>query len=30
MVLLDAAKSHYYDAALADFEATVASAHLES
>ena len=28
MVLLDAAKSHYYDAALADFEATVTSARL--
>jgi hypothetical protein len=28
LVLLDAAKSHYYDAALADFEATVASARL--
>lgn len=28
MVLLDAAKSHYYDAALPDFEATVASARL--
>jgi len=29
MVLLDAAKSHYYDAVLPDFEATVGSAHLE-
>lgn len=28
MVLLDAAKSHYYDAALPDFEATVISARL--
>jgi len=28
MVLLDAAKSHYYDAALPDFEATVTSARL--
>ena len=28
MVLLDAAKSHYFDAALPDFEATVASARL--
>jgi hypothetical protein len=28
MVLLDAAKSHYYDAALPDFEAVVASARL--
>jgi len=30
MVLLDAAKSHYYDAALPDFEATVSSARLTS
>ena len=30
MVLLDAAKSHYYDAALPDFEALVASAALRA
>jgi hypothetical protein len=30
MVLLDAAKSHYYDAALPDFEAVVASAQLRA
>jgi hypothetical protein len=29
MILLDAAKSHYYDAALPDFEAVVASAQLK-
>ncbi len=30
MIILDAAKSHYYDAALPDFEAVVASAELEA
>src|SRR5438270_5702730 len=30
LVLLDAAKSHYYDAALPDFEAVVASAQLRA
>jgi hypothetical protein len=30
LILLDAAKSHYYDAALPDFEALVASAELRA
>jgi hypothetical protein len=30
MIVLDAAKSHYFDAALPDFEAVVASARLKA